>query len=418
MNNSPQTIRRLLIAVIVFSILLRAVVAIGLGDHVEPLSGAYDQVSYDTLAQRILAGKGFSFPTNWYPFTLPDEPTAHWSYLYTLYLAGVYAISGHHPLVARLLQVILSGLNIWLAYRIGWRLFGDWVGLVAAAATSVYAYLIFFNAALMTQTFYIIAVLAVIAITLELVDHPTRRNWILLGGAIGIGALLRQTLLIFAPLIFAWLIFKHSRRLPWRDMFIAISVIALFILPWTVYNYFTFHDFLLLNSNGGYWFYSSNHPAQGTNFNQNYSAPLPPELRGLSEPAIDRALYREGVGFIVADPSRFILLSLNRTKDYFWVSPSEQSSMISNAARLLSFALYLPFMILGLIWSRRAWQLCVPLYLYVAFDTLLCLMSWSAPRYRLPSDAVFMVFVGFAITSLAARLRRLSFLKPVQQTSS
>lgn len=390
---------------IIASILIRVAMAFWLGDRAEPLSGAYDQISYDTLAQSILAGKGFSFPTNWYPFTLANEQTAHWSYLYALYLAGVYAVVGHHPLVARLIQVLLSGLNIWLAYRIGRRLFGEWVGLAAAALTSVYTYFVFFNAALMTQTFYIIAVLAVIDLTLAVLENPSRRSWILLGVSIGVGALFRQTLLIFAPLVFASIVLMRRWQVKWRAVALSLGVVALLILPWTLYNYSTFHDFLLLNSNGGYWFYSSNHPEQGTNFNQNFAAPLPEELRGLSEPAIDRALFREGLGFILADPTRFVLLSFSRVDDFFWFGASEQSTWVSNIARILSFTIYLPFMILGLYLSRRQWRVCLPLYLYVAFDTGLCLASWAAPRYRLPSDAILMVFAGLAIVSLAVRMR-------------
>jgi len=413
----PKT-QSLLMILIVVSVLLRAIAALWLGDRVEPVSGAYDQVSYDALAQSILAGKGFSFPTGWYPFTAANEPTAHWSYLYSLYVAAVYAIAGHHPLVARLIQVMLSGLQIWFVYRIGARVFGEWVGLIAAALTAVYAYFIFFNATLMTQTFYIIAVLAAIDLTLALMENPTRRKWILLGITLGIGALLRQTLLIFAPLLFASIILTRRWQIRWRDALIAIVVIGAFILPWTVYNYFTFHDFLLLNSNGGYWFYSSNHPNQGTNFNQSYAASLPDDLKGLGEPAIDRALYRQGLEFIVADPVRFIQLSLSRVDDYFWFTPSEQSSLTSNLARIFSFALYLPFMLYGLWLSRHRWRVCIPLYLYVAFDTMLCLTTWAAPRYRLPSDAVLMVFAGLGVFYLIAHLRWLSFLSPeMVQTS-
>jgi 4-amino-4-deoxy-L-arabinose transferase-like glycosyltransferase len=390
---------------IVLSILLRVVMVFWLGDRAEPVSGAFDQVSYDTLAQRVLAGHGFSFPTNWYPFTPANEPTAHWSYLYTLYLAGVYAIVGHHPLVARLVQVLLSGLNIWFAYRIGRRLFGEWAGITTAALTAVYAYFIFFNATLMTQTFYILAVLAALELTLGLVENPIRRGWILLGVTIGIGALVRQTLLIFAPLLFLWIILNKGRQVRWGDVFLSLIAISFFILPWTTYNYLTFHDFLLLNSNGGYWFYSSNHPAQGTTFDQNFAAPLPENLKGLGEPAADRALYREGLGFIAADPTRFLHLSLSRVQVYFWIAPSEQSAFLSNLGRLASFTIYLPFMLYGIWLSLRSWHACMPLYLYVAFDTMLSLTTWAAPRYRLPSDAVMMVFAGMAIITLATQIK-------------
>jgi hypothetical protein len=185
---------------------------------------------------------------------------------------------------------------------------------------------------------------------------------------------------------------------------LCLLVVALTILPWTLYNATVFHDFLLLNSNGGYWLYASNHPNQGTTFDANYVAPLPDDLEGLSEPAIDRALYQRGLGFIVADPGRFVLLSFSRVGAYFWVLPSGESLTISNLARFLSFGLYLPFMLCGLWLSRRHWRVCLPLYLYVAFDTTLHLATWAAPRYRLPSDAVLMVFAGWALADLGARV--------------
>lgn len=399
---TDKTTLRALIVIMLVSVLIRLVVAVVLGDNADPISGAYDQQSYDILAQRIVQGKGFTFPETWYPFTPPDTPTAHWSYLYTIYLAGVYALVGHHPLVARLLQACVSALSIWLAYRIGKRLFGNWAGLVSATLSAGYAYLIFFNAALMTQTFYIIAVMAAFDLALGLADQPTRRGWVLLGLMLGIGALTRQTLLLFAPILFGWIIWRVYRRLRWRDVLVSFAMIGLVVLPWTVYNYFTFHDFLLLNSNGGFWFFSSNHPNQGTDFDPTYVAPIPADLQGLPEPAEDRALFQRGLGFIASDPVRFLRLTVNRLKDYYWMMPSESSSLISNIGRVLSFPLYLPFMVYGLYLSRRRWKECVPLYLFVIFEALFSLLSWAAPRYRLPSDALLMIFAGFAVVSLAS----------------
>jgi len=453
-NRNPERVSRkhLLIAIIALAVLLRIGAALYLGDRVEPISGAYDQVSYDALAQRLLAGHGFSFPVPWYPFTPADRPTAHWSYLYTVYLAGVYAVFGHHPLAARLIQAIVSGLHCWFAYRISRRLFGETVGMVAAALTAVYAYFIFFNAALMTQTFYILALLFVLDLTLQIRNSAIRnpqsaiRHWLFLGLALGIGALLRQTLLLFAPILLAWLwrstpstqhalrstqyATRNTQHVPRFTFHISrftfyvsrftfhvsplacvLAVMGLLILPWTAYNYAAFGDFLLLNSNGGYWFWASNHPSRGTHFDGNYAPAIPEELHGLGEPALDRALYRRGLEFILSDPLRFLRLSLSRINGYFWLLPSAQSSLLSNLGRVFSFALYLPFMLYGLWLSRRHWRACLPLYLYVAFDTVLHLISWAAPRYRLPSDAVMIIFAALAVVSLMDRLKaRFGFL--------
>jgi len=399
---------RLVIGALAFGIAVRLVLAYVLGDHAEPVSGATDQVSYDILAQRVVAGRGFSFPTAWYPFTEADKPTAHWSYLYTLYLAGIYKVVGHHPLVARVVQALLSGLGVCLTFVIGRRLFGRRAGGAAAVLHATYGYLIFFNVALMTQTFYIVALLAVVALALRMRETCVPGDWALLGLLLGVGTLFRQTLLLFAPVLVAWLAWGRKGRVGWRGPAIALTVVAVMIAPWTVRNYRVFGEFLLLNSNGGFFFYSSNHPNQGVDFDPNYVAPIPPALVGLPEPTVDRALYRTTVGFILNDPGRFVRLTLSRVPEHFWLLPSTQSSMSANLARLCSFTLYLPFMIAGLVLSLRQWRACLPLYLYVGFETTLHLMSWSAPRYRLPSDAIMIVFAGVAVARLAARVRRVA----------
>ena len=111
---------RFLWSVILVSIVLRVGGAIYLGNMVEEVPGTQDQISYDALAQNVVAGEGFVFDDYWYPFTPPKTPTAHWSFLYTSYLAGIYFVAGHHPLIARLIQAVLVGaLMPWLVYRIG-----------------------------------------------------------------------------------------------------------------------------------------------------------------------------------------------------------------------------------------------------------------------------------------------------------
>ena len=74
--------------IIAVAILVRVAAALYLGEIVEALPGTHDQISYDALAQNVAAGKGFVFDEYWYPFTPPDTPTAHWSFLYTIYLAA------------------------------------------------------------------------------------------------------------------------------------------------------------------------------------------------------------------------------------------------------------------------------------------------------------------------------------------
>ncbi|MCJ7735959.1 MAG: hypothetical protein MUQ10_01420, partial [Anaerolineae bacterium] len=171
-------LRRLMLLVILFAaVLLRIAVALYLGDVVDAPPLLTDQRSYHALGARIAAGHGFTFDRAWFPFTPAETPTAHWSFLYPLFVAGLYAVFGVHPLAIRLVQAVLGGCLLPLAvYRLARRIFGPGVPqstlsdaqeeqasglapLAAAAVAAVYGYFVLYAATLMTETFFIVAVL-------------------------------------------------------------------------------------------------------------------------------------------------------------------------------------------------------------------------------------------------------------------
>lgn len=412
---SGDRTRQLLILILVAAVLIRIPVALLMGDQVTELPGIQDQISYDALARSLLAGRGYSFTKNWYPFTPPNTPTAHWSFLYPLYLAGTYAITGYHPLAARLLQGAVGGaLLCFLVYKIGRRVADDNTGLVAAGLAAVYGYFIYYNVALMTETFSVVLILLTLYLSIELKENPTPILWVGLGLSLGLAALLRQTVLLFAPFLLLWLFLElRARGIRWWYCALPVVIIFLVISPWTLRNYLVYREFLLLNSNAGYALYASNNPSLGTDWrNELVVVPVPKELAGQNEAQLDRALTQKGLEFILADPKRYLSLTLNKTLEYVRFWPSSDSSRISNLNRVLSFGLYLPFMVLGLFLSVSRWRNFVPLYLFIVIHTGIHLLSWPSPRYRLPVDAILMVFAGLTLIELAklfkARRRRLS----------
>jgi hypothetical protein len=139
--------------------------------------------------------------------------------------------------------------------------------------------------------------------------------------------------------------------------------------------------------------------------NEEIVVPIPQELIGQNEAELNDALSRKGVEFILSDPQRYFWLTLDKTLEYFRFWPSSESSRISNLNRVLSFGLYLPFMVLGLGLSVSRWRNFIPLYLFMVIHTGIHLLSWPSPRYRLPVDAVLMVFAGIALIELAKQLK-------------
>lgn len=395
----------LLIMILFLAVVLRIIAAVFLGDNVDELPGIHDQISYNALAQNLLRSNGYSFDNNWYPFTPANTPTSHWSFIYPAYLAMIYYLFGSHPLVARLVQGIVGGVMIsLLLYLIGRRIFDKYVGLIAAAIAAVYVYYIYYNVALMTETFFIVAMLLSIYICLEIYEKPTLRRWFALGIVVGFAVLLRQTVLFILPIFLLWLLWKLRGQVRVRHLIIPLLLVILFIIPWTVRNYMVFNQFLLLNSNSGYALYASNNPNLGNKWDSDKVViPIPDELAGLNEAEIDRALLKLSIQYVIEDPVRYSLLTLSKVPEYFKFWPTSQSSTISNVSRVLSFGLFLPFMVWGITSSISNWKKYIILYMFALGHTIIYLLSWPAPRYRLPVDAILILFAGFALYNLANR---------------
>jgi hypothetical protein len=411
-----------------------------------------DEITYSTLGMRLLSGHGYSFPQGWYPFILPDTPTAFWSFLEPVFVAGVYALFGTQPLWARLAHAVVGGIVItWMSYRLALRLFGsacptllgssaasapqtgDGEGysaqraaLFAAFLSAIYLYLVVYSAMIMTETLYIAALLWSLERAMAVVgmlsgeETGNGKRLVLtavgLGLALGLATLARQSILPWVAVMFAFLLWVGLRNGQMRQasvvVFAAGGILALCILPATIRNYRVFDGFLLLNSNTGYAMFSAQHPLHGTSFQEYAAAPLPDDLYGLSELYLDKELMRRGLGFIAAEPGRYVLLSLSRVRDYIEFWPTADSSTVYDLGRLLSFGLFLPFMIYGLYLSARRCMCSanngrpqvVLLYLFMGFYSIVHILTWAMPRYRLPVEAVLLPFAAAALLDIAARL--------------
>jgi 4-amino-4-deoxy-L-arabinose transferase-like glycosyltransferase len=357
-----------LTGILILSVIFRIASALYMGDQVVDLPGTFDQISYNTLALRVLYGSGFTFGETWWPITPAGAPTAHWSFLYTLYLVVIYALFGPHPLTARLIQAVITGLlQPFLAYKIGKHLFSETVGLVSAGLTAIYAYFIYYDATLMTEPFFITLVMGTLYLTILIAQLSANVNGqfpvgkglllsVLLGLVLGGAVLLRQLILLVIPVLFLWIWWvrrKQSLRLTLLYIFTTFVIILVMVLPFTIYNTSRFGHFVLLNTNSGYAFFWSNHPIYGTHFQSilttaKYQDLIPVELRNLDEATLDKALLQRGFQFILDDPVRYVLLSISRIPVYFMFWPSKDSGMISNISRVASFGLLWPFMLYGL----------------------------------------------------------------------
>jgi hypothetical protein len=434
------------------AIALRLAAGLYLGDTVPANT---DETSYSALGARLVEGRGYSFDRGWYPFTPPNRPTAHWSFLYSAFVAAVYSVAGPHPLAVRLVGAVIGGIILpWATYRLARRLFAAEhlpettgkrpagapppgspaavIPLLSAFLAAVYLFFVLFAASLMTETFYITALLWSLERALALQQlmrsghadvRSSLRIGLGLGLALGVATLLRQSILPWAPVMGLWLLWRGWKHgafgAAFRALAVAAALTVLCILPFTIRNHRVYGEFLLLNSNAGYAMYSAQHPMHGTSFQEYAAASLPDDLdlRSLNEAKMDKELMRRGIGFVLDEPGRYALLSLSRVRDYFEFWPTPGTSAANNVGRVLSIALFLPFMLYGLYLAIRSpggkgngagpdGEDTAFLLLFMGFYSLLHVLTWAMPRYRLPVDAVALPFAALAFYTLAAGLRR------------
>jgi 4-amino-4-deoxy-L-arabinose transferase-like glycosyltransferase len=434
-RNFSLSTKMILIAIAVVAVSLRLFSAFYQGNDVSDLPGIFDQISYDGLARRVADGYGFSFAEGHWPATRAGEPTAHWSYLYTLYLATVYKVFGTYPLIARAIQALIAGIfQTFLIWRLGKHLFGQTVGLTAAALNAVYIYFFYYAGALITETFYITCILWTFDVSFRLVHREAKSpGWILwleLGLAIGLTVLLRQVFLLFLPFLFIWIWWnvrvqenaRWNQVLRWvsvRGLLVTTAVLGLMILPFTIRNYRAFGTFVLLNTNAGFAFYWGNHPIHGTHFlpllpgsGPSYQDLIPDHLLSLNEGMLDKALLKEGIRIVLNDPVRYLLLSLSRIEEYIKFWPSQDSGTLSNLSRVGSFGILLPFILYGTrisfsylrkpAYAGQTADLLI-IYLFVISYAAIHLLTWTLIRYRLPIDACLILFAAVGIDGLSKR---------------
>jgi hypothetical protein len=322
-------------------------------------------------------------------------------------------------------------------------------GLLAAAITAVYLYLVEYAGALMTESFYIVGILWMIdvgmRVAVELASDPHARGLrsrgralrlgLELGMAVAFTLLMRQVIIGFLIVIGVWLFWVARRRRALSVLarlgLIAAATAALLTSPFIVRNYRVFGQLVMPNTNAGITFFWANHPIYGTRFEAvlspshgvSYQELIPPELRSLNEAELDKALLVRGLRLVLDDPFRYVMLSLSRIPVYFQFWPSRDSTLLSNTARVLSSGLFLPFMLYGVFNAvadlrKRGTSLRAPglaeqdsslhmeyvvlLLSFIVVYTAVHLASWANVRYRLPVDVVLIVFAGAGIADLVS----------------
>ena len=166
-------------------------------------------------------------------------------------------------LLLRISTIVLSALVSVNIYRIGRDVYGPPVGVVAGYASVVSLPLIFhswtFYATTLVAFFFSFFVFHFLRVML----FARKRDVIAAGIFLGLSALTRTEMLIFAPIALIWFIVVKGARKEYLGLIFTVLMIAVaVILPWTVRNYLVCDKVVLVSSNGGVNFFIGNNPLQ------------------------------------------------------------------------------------------------------------------------------------------------------------
>lgn len=400
-QRTPVQKNRLLLIILAVALLARVGAAFYLGNTVSGLSGANDEITYSMLGHRFATGHGMTFPEPWYPWIKADAPQSYFSYTFSLFIAGIYKIFGYQPLAARLVMALLSTGIVLMTYVLGRRLFHEKIALLAAAIAAVYAYLIFYGVALVTETPFTLALMIALYVTLRIRSGEWRglKAWLLLGAVLAIAVLSRIAVIFFVPVLLLWLYWAVRKQTPIVYVGIPLLLIGLSMLPLTLRNYQLWGEFALSEAQFGHVFWNGNHPDHMGNFHPFRVFPIPEDVLALdNDVLITNRLLEMAIENILHDPQAFIMLTLTRLRELFVFWPTADSGFLPNLLRVLSFGLIVPFALYGLFANVRRFNELAPIYLFGVIHVGIYAVTWTMVRYRVPIDPFLILFAAYTLS--------------------
>ena len=411
----------LLIAILVVAFAARLVFAgFVVGFHADTKGDATD---YHLLGKHLASGDGYA--------TVVGKPTGRRPPGLPFVLAGVYSVVGPNQAYARVLQVFLGVLVVWLVFLLGRRCFGETAGLLAAAFCAINPFLTFISGFVLTENLYMSCMLG--AFLLALTPDELMGGWRRSLAAIVLLVMATITRPTGMPLVI-WVIacLVVFARAPWRTRLVRAAVVSgvvlVLVLPWCFRNQAVFGGWVGLTTHGGITFFQGNNPKVISI--PDYRGGVAPlaalprfaEWSRMSELDRDRFAWRLGREFVMVrwrdmpkvtwwKFQRFWRLKsdvgLSGIKSGWWFNRNTLLGRVAAEfdAGLIYASVAFPLFILGMWWTRRRWRDLLFLYGVVIVHTMIGLLFFGSIRGRIPIEPVIAIFASYDLIKLVGAVR-------------
>lgn len=375
---------------------------------------------YETgrIAKSIAEGHGFSSP-----LSIESGPSAWLTPVFPYLLAGVFKVFGVYSyksaIVITFLDISFSAFTCIPIFFIGKR-----VGGLATAAIAAWLWAIYPNAVLMPiewiwdTSLAALAAALILWATLAIRDSERLKDWIGYGLLWGAGLMVNATIFALAPFLLGWLALElHKRSRLWMQLpALALILMGIVCVPWTVRNYVVFHKVIPFRSNFGLELWLGNNDQVPDTFagflHPNDYPPEREKFAQLGEIEYMRQKQSEALQFMRNHPRDTLRFIWRRFVDNWigmWDPVQDMWHALILTGRLfLIFNLFVSlFGLLGLLFIYREKNpYAFPIAMFPLIYPIVYYLTHTSLRYRHPMDPALMVSAAYVIAYPALMMAR------------
>jgi hypothetical protein len=305
----------------------------------------------------------------------------------------------------KLADLALSLISVWLVYAITLRIYRDeTIALIAGLFCAIWPHFAFFAAAGLTETLFITLVLAAFLCCYE-------RRYAVASVFLVLAILTRPAIDFLAPIVIALFSIAIHRESLWAA---AKRVATYFIIyvalmaPWWVHNYARYGEFVRLNLGGGMVLYTGNNPlnTSGGGITEK-DVELHPFKKFADPVQRDRAFKSAAVKFIMDDPGHFVAMMPVKFARLWrpWPYTDEYHNPLVVLVSVISAVPAFVLALAGLALTLRSHFLrLLPCLAYVAYLTLVHVVTFGSVRYRVPIEPFVLIFAAAGFVELLRRV--------------
>lgn len=209
-----------------------------------------DSLNYHLLGENLAQGRGYIRAFDW-AISGVRVPTAEFPPVLPLVIAGLHLLGIDTVQGQEVALAAVGAATVALVGLLAREIAGARVGLVAAALAAAYPMLVLPDATLQAEGVYGLLVNAVLLLVVRWRASRSPRDWLAVGGLVGLATLTRSEAFLLVPLVVAPLALRRGMRDALRPVALAGLGLLAVVAPWTVRNAVELDHLIPLSNNRG-----------------------------------------------------------------------------------------------------------------------------------------------------------------------